>query len=317
MATERSPQPIPLAIVVVNYHCTAEIKRLLDSVWRSLSVANQRANAINLQVWIANNSLADLSIKALPDCGSLSVNLIDAPGNVGFGRACNLAISKLWNQRPRPWIWLLNPDTTLDPETLEKLGSVLNQNQKAAWAIAGTRVQTPYKIIEFNGGYWNPKTGEIFPLTDTTPASHATPWVSGCSLILNPNAFGDLPPQFDPDFFLYYEDFELCWRYGKKLRSPTNPNPIILLPAIAITHHTSSIIGRQPTQKIAWAIEGYLLALEKCAPRSTFLKRIVRIVVTAIVGKLRGQPGKWIGLWRYLNRRKRPSDQRRRQTQQQ
>lgn len=308
MNLERSPKPIPqppisLAIVVVNYHCAVEIKRLLESVRRSLSYANQTPHRINLQIWIVNNSLGDRSIQELAKFRDLAINIIDAPGNVGFGRACDIAIAQLWPLKNRPWIWLLNPDTTLDVETLAKLGAVLKQNWETSWAIAGTKVQTPAQKIEFNGGYWNPKTGEILPVTETQQDSNSTAWVSGCSLMFNPKGFGDLIPQFDPDFFLYYEDFELCWRYGKKLRSPTHPSPIVLLPGITITHHTSSIIGRQPTQKMAWAIEGYLLALDKCAPPLVWLRRLIRIAIAAALSRIQGHSGKWIGLMRYCKKR--------------
>lgn len=296
MIQERSPDPIPLAIVVVNYHCTAEIKRLLDSIGRSLLFG------VNLQVWIVNNSPQDFSLESLPEFQSFSTQIIDSPDNIGFGRACNLAIAQLWSQQPRPWIWLLNPDTTVRPNTLHQWVSLVGNGTKNSWAIAGTTVETNAGQPEFNGGYWNPNTGEIYPLTQLAleEKSIPTPWVSGCSLMLNPNGFGDEIPEFDSDFFLYYEDFEFCQRYIEKLRSLTAPHPVVLLSQIIVTHHTSSVIGRTPTQKTAWAIEGYLLALEKCAPRWVWIRRLIRIGLTSLVGLLRDKPGKWMGFFQYL-----------------
>ncbi|MEM9771868.1 MAG: glycosyltransferase family 2 protein [Cyanobacteria bacterium P01_D01_bin.73] len=301
----RSPNQIDLAIVVVNYHCTAEIKRLLGSIERSLSYCNAAENTLNLQVWIINNSPDDSSLSDLPYATKITVRLIQATGNIGFGRACNLAIAQLWKLSNRPWIWLLNPDTTLNSDTLQNWMALLGNHRNIPWAIAGTTVKNTDQNIEFSGGYWDPKTGEIYPLTTPTSVQSWQPilWASGCSLILNPDKFGEKTPQFDPDFFLYYEDFEFCRRYEKLLRSPENPYPIALLPSISVIHHTSSVTGRTPAKKTAWAIEGYLLALEKCVPRGVWLRRLVRIAIAAGLARLRGRSGKWIGIKRYFRRR--------------
>ena len=304
---ERSPEltSINLAIVVVNYHCTAEIKRLLDSIGRSLP---PRQKSLKLQVWIVNNSPDDQSLQSLPSLSPLTLRIIDASGNVGFGRACNLAIAQLWHHHPRPWIWLLNPDTTVGNTTLQRLGMLIAKHHTVPWAIAGTGTQTPDGRGEFSGGHWDPRTGAIYPLREGPPTDslstspwRPTAWVSGCSLILNPNGFGDAVPQFDPDFFLYYEDFELCRRYAKQRRS--SAPAVVVLSDITITHHTSSVIGRTPPQQTAWAIEGYLFALEKCAPRRVWLVRLVRIAIAALMEHLRGNPSKGRGLIRYLRKR--------------
>ncbi|MEM6501032.1 MAG: glycosyltransferase [Cyanobacteria bacterium P01_C01_bin.89] len=299
----RSPNQIDLAIVVVNYHCAAEVKRLLESLGRSLSFCEELNSALDLQVWIVDNSPGDQSLVPVLENQEIATKLIQSPRNIGFGRACNLAISKLWILESTPWIWLLNPDATVEKQTLKNFVAAISEKDNN-WAIAGTTVCTATGKTEFCGGYWNPKNGEIYPATTLRSAKNYLPtsWVSGCSLIFNPGKFDGEMPQFDPDFFLYYEDFELCLRYGKKQRSPENPHPIVLLSPITITHHTSAITARTPEKKIAWSIEGYLLALEKCAPWWVWLGRLGRIGLAAVGGRICGRSGKWMGFIRYLQR---------------
>ncbi len=271
---------------------------------RSLACVNGATISLTVQVWIVNNSPEDQSLLSLTNAEEITVHLIQAPGNIGFGRACNLAISKLWEGEQKPWIWLLNPDVTVDKQVLKNfVGVAANKNDD--WAIAGTRVKTATGETEFNGGHWNRKTGEIYPLNKLKPIKNYQPtsWVSGCSLILNPRKFDPIKPHFDPDFFLYYEDFEFCHRNGKLLRSPQTPHPIVLLSRLTDTHHTSSMTGHTPEKKIAWAIEGYLLALEKCAPWWVWWGRLGRIAIAASWGRIHGRSGKWIGLKHYLYRR--------------
>lgn len=294
--------PQSLAFVFVNYFCSAAIARALASIQREFpSNGSQR-----VQILIVNNSTEDRSLPSLADTHSPPIILLEAGENLGFGRACNLALAWLWqrtaveNSTSRPLVWLLNPDAWLAEGTGAALDDLLGPSGLGAtWPILGTIVREPDGAIAFSGGGWQRRSGRIWPLvTPSRQKVQSTPWVSGCSLLVNLAHFSQLP-QFNPAFFLYYEDFEFCRRYGAAGYG------VAIATGITVFHATSSITGRDPSAKQSHAIHGYLLALAKQAPPWVLLYRLGRIVVSSLVQWPR-QPAiaraKLVGCWRFLGR---------------
>lgn len=54
-------------------------------------------------------------------------------------------------------------------------------------------------------------------------------WVAGMFMLFRPEVFRDVDG-FDENFFLYYEDVDLCWRLQRKGLKP------VLLPAVRVMH---------------------------------------------------------------------------------
>ncbi|AMW28952.1 glycosyltransferase family 2 protein [Arthrospira platensis] len=252
--------------IVVNYHSTDLIETLIQSIANSSSIDHQ--------IIIVNNSPQDKSIWKLH---RKQVIILDASHNLGFGRACNLGLQWVYQRDNNAWVWLINPDVVIPEHTPNQVLAVVTENPQ--FSILGTLVYQPDGRVWFGGGEFIQETGLIVQ-QQHLPASVSdcisTTWVTACSLLINLQKFGNCP-QFDEDYFLYYEDFDLCLRYSKL------GHQIGMTPHIGVIHHPSSITGRNPHLKLKHSIYSYLLSLEKHAKGLACWYRILRITVVSLI----------------------------------
>lgn len=103
-----------------------------------------------------------------------------------------------------------------------------------------------------------------------------TDWVTGCSILINFKNFKSCP-EFDQDYFLYYEDFDFCRRYAKQ------GHKIAITQKISVVHKPSSITNKNPDLKLEHSIYSYLLSLEKHTSRLVLIYRLIRITITALI----------------------------------
>ncbi len=217
--------------ITVNYYSTELVIQLLSSI---------AAAAKEYHVLIVNNSPEDVSINGLSQAYS-SVTVLTAEKNLGFGAGCNLGIQYVYNLNPQAIIWLINPDTTIEPIALSYIEQCLKQDPHLA--ILGTRVRDLQEKVWFSIGSFNPWTGSVKQQlkerenSDSQVKTLPCRWVSGCSMVLNLPQF-DNCPSFDPHYFLYYEDTDLCERYYKQ------GYRIAVTQAVLVTHNVSAI-GRR------------------------------------------------------------------------
>lgn len=252
-------------LITVNYQSADLMVHLLASVQRTSS---------QYQFIVVNNSPEEQGVQTLADD---RVQILEAGRNLGFGGGCNLGLQWVYERDPEAIVWLINPDTLLPKGMLETAVQFCLSHPELS--ILGTVVLEPSGSIWFAGGEFNSATGRIVALTDdrTLPAQayQETPWVTGCSLILNLRNFPTCP-FFDEAFFLYYEDFDFCRRYAQQ------GHQIGVTKQIQVIHSPSSITSRHPSMKVQHSTYSYLLALERHTQRWVLGYRLSRILVRAL-----------------------------------
>ena len=95
-------------------------------------------------------------------------------------------------------------------------------------------------------------------------------------MLINFNNF-EKCPQFDEDYFLYYEDFDFCRRYKKQ------GHKIAITQTISVIHQPSSITSKQPGLKLEYSIYSYLLSLAKHTNKLVLIYRLLRITIAAFI----------------------------------
>lgn len=155
-----------------------------------------------------------------------SATVITSPDNLGFGRANNIALERVTT----PFALLLNPDCILDLAALERLLDAAARYPEAAmlsprlYNKAG-RPETCYKRP-----YW--EHDKDAPYVD--PAGDlCTEFLTGAALLLRMDLMRDVG-FFDPWFFIYYEDEDLC------LRARRAGRPLVLVHDAVMTHFVGS-----------------------------------------------------------------------------
>lgn len=204
------PAPLSVRIAVVSHQSAAVLESLLGSIDRARARAGDRVQA---EVVVADNASLDGSSEIGRAAGARVVALDE---NLGFGAAANRALAG----GDVDWLVVLNPDLVLDEGFLVALAQIAPALPSDV-GILGAALSNPDgspqpSIGDFPtlartlSGLWRPRSDRKYrPLADHVrgPAD----WVTGAALAVRApcwNAIGG----FDPGYFLYYEDTDLCRR---------------------------------------------------------------------------------------------------------
>lgn len=276
-------------ILIVNYHSFSLITRLINSFTLS---------TLPCQVVIVNNSPEE-EVR-LKELNHPFVEIIEAGINLGFGCACNLGLKKIYHFDSEALVWLMNPDVVIDPKMLARVPDCFEEYPSLS--ILGTLIYDTDDQVWFGGGTFNSMKGEILSEDLFHPHSQNSyifcNWVSGCSLIINFRHFLACP-QFDSNYFLYYEDFDFCQRYQRQghLVAVTNK--------IHIIHQVSEITNRNPRMKFYYSTYSYLLTLQRYSNKLIFSLRLIRLLIMAVILFPVNRPialGKIGGAWHFLKK---------------
>jgi GT2 family glycosyltransferase len=289
-----------LYFLVVNYQSVELVKRLLESFLslpQPLSKAGRQKNSHKFV--IVNNFPPDQ--KALEALARDTIYIIEAGENLGFGRACNLGLSWIYNQHSQALVWLLNPDTFFNPKIITDAESFFYHYPEIS--ILGTLIYSTDYNIWFAGGTFDSIKGRIASenLLAINPELSYLPcdWVSGCSMIINFSHFQKCP-QFNPNYFLYYEDFDFCQRYKQQ------GHLIAVTAQISIIHQVSAITNCNLKNKYYHSTYSYLFTLERYTNRVIFYFRVIRLLTYALFLvpiKPAIALGKITGTWHYFQQK--------------
>lgn len=252
--------------LTVTYYSTNLVRDLISSI--------QANDNIPHQIVVVNNSPDDDSIHALK---TESVIILEPGANLGFGSACNLGLQWIYAENSQSIVWLINPDTYVFEDSLAKVSPFFKTHPELS--IVGSIICTPDGKVWFAGGRFISRTGTILHqdlLTDSDTAYVSCDWVSGCSLLINLRKFHDCP-QFDPAYFLYYEDFDFCRRYARQGHS------VGVTKQLSVIHQVSAITNRNIFRKITHSTCSYLLTLERYTSKPILLLRLVRLICYALI----------------------------------
>lgn len=213
-----------VAVIIVNYR-TAEL-----SLAAARSLAGERGAVSGLRAVIVDGGSGDGSVErliagtadpALADW--VSVLALDVNG--GFGWANNQAMLKLLQaDDPPDYIYLLNPDTEVEPGAVAALADVLDRHADCAvvgsqlvnpdGSNSGSAFRFPSPGREFLRGVNTPLLGRLLGIAPTLveqPAIDHPDWVTGASMMVRSRALQETG-LFDTGFFLYFEEVELMFR---------------------------------------------------------------------------------------------------------
>lgn len=185
-----------ISLITVNYNTEKYIALLIKSL------SSQTISKQDFELIIVNNSqnsiLEDTCNETLY---SFNIKIIQSPENVGFGRANNLGSKDALGE----YLLIINPDITVhDDSYLEQLYSFATDNPQ--YGIISTRV------IESNGEDAHPSYSYAYGIHFDLPGNIAS--VIGALMLIKKTLF-ERVDGFDPDFFLYDEETDLCLRIRK------------------------------------------------------------------------------------------------------
>jgi N-acetylglucosaminyl-diphospho-decaprenol L-rhamnosyltransferase len=217
---------LDIAVIIVTYRTASLAIEALGSV------AGERAiSGLSVRAIVVDNSSEDLpriaqSVEA-HDWSSW-VTLVASPKNGGYGYGNNLGIRHACACGVPAYVYLLNPDAQVRPgavgtlvDFLERhpnvgiVGSGFDTGDGSDWPIA---FRFPSLLGEVDTGL---QFGPATRLLQRWVVARRMPnipqqvdWISGASMLIRPEVL-IATAGFDENYFLYFEETDLCYRARK------------------------------------------------------------------------------------------------------
>lgn len=203
-----------LSVVIVNYRQWDQTAALVRHLQNSPALNRGDAEI----VIVDNHSPKHPLVKRLRR--QPHVSLRRWPSNRGFARAVNEGCRLSQGD----WFLLLNPDTTPSEEFLDGVVAMLDRLEPRA-GIVGFHLRNSDGSKQLSAGpfptllstiarVFLPRSRRKYHTMRSAKRCRAA-WVTGCCLLVRRDCLRDVGG-LDEDYFLYYEDVDLCRRAAKR-----------------------------------------------------------------------------------------------------
>lgn len=228
-----------VGVVIVTYNSEKFIQSCISSI--------KLNKYTNLKIVVCDNASSDNTVylvkKIFPE-----VHVIISKKNLGFGAGNNKGIRYLLGLKCS-YITLINPDTKIKPNLLQKLVNVFYADKMVGVASPIITYMNDPNIIWFAGGYFN----SLFcytkhlnmnkKLNECNINSGNVGFLTGACMMVKSEVFnivGLLPEQY----FLYFEDVFYCQKVI------LNKYSTFLLAEALSSHNVSSTTGKAGTNEM-------------------------------------------------------------------
>ncbi len=224
-----------LSIIIVSFNTKDVLRNCLNSVL-------QHAGGLNVEIIVIDNDSSDGSLKMVRE-EFPSVQLIANTVNAGFAKANNQGIKIAMGRH----ILLLNSDTIIFDDSLLRVYHYMQS--LPAVGVLGCKILNKDRTLQYS--CWNNPSvvSEWVMFAKTILKDCWDPWtyckcmkywdhnsikavdcLSGCFLWIRKDVIDQIG-MLDEDFFMYYEDFEFCYRVKHK-----TDFQVLYYPNVAIIH---------------------------------------------------------------------------------
>ena len=233
----------------------------------------------NKEIFIVDNGSTDDSVREIgrlfPD-----VIILETGANLGFTGGNNFGVRHAL-ERKCDYVFLLNNDTTVEPDALGKLVAAA-ESQPDYGILAPVihyydeprDVWFANSILELHrGAAWHDNSGGEPGLNQ---APYEVPWATGCAMLIRTKRMSDMGG-FDDRYYLSWEDVDLSLRMRKAGLS------VVVVPASRIYHKGGRSGQRMPESKYYYTVRNSLLLVRKHLQGLSRLSAAMRIVAASLL----------------------------------
>lgn len=212
-----------VAIIILNYNGYKDTIECLESL-KKANYGGIKISILVIDNGSSNDSVSRISewLKANASCYSIIENesdpisaltLYKGKENLGFSGGNNIGI-QLALKASVDYIVLLNNDTVVDVNFLQPLLTIARDDPKIG--LIGSKIIDYYHRSHFIlGGYIDVRKCSGYHFYDTEKADlEDISFTSGCIWLIPAKAFKSCG-LMDPNYFLYVEDVDFCYRVKK------------------------------------------------------------------------------------------------------
>ncbi len=181
--------------------------------------------------------------------------LIQVKSNLGFGRGNNVGIRWALGQTGCEFLFLLNNDATVFPDTIAKLEDYLRQHSDASILTPRIAYRDDPDRLWYGGGDMDWRRASAFAPgfngdvnSPSAMQERDVTFASGCALFMRRSAM-ELVGGFDSRFFMYEEDVEWC------LRAQAKGLTIHYLPSVLVLHRAQGGSKSEDDRTDFWSVK--------------------------------------------------------------
>jgi GT2 family glycosyltransferase len=205
------------------------------------------ARGVQLDVLVVDNASAAEDRRLLQEQVSTD-RLLMLPENLGYAGGMNAGINFWLSRAPNIPVMVVTPDARVAADVPLSLSRTLAAD--ATVGAVGPVILYREDPRRIGAGGSIDSRGRISLLPEVSSAQpYDVAWIEGCCMLLNPDAFRSING-FDEQYFLYYEEIDLCVRLRKagwKVRVD---------PAVTV-HHPKEKVGAPPHVSYYMSRNGY------------------------------------------------------------
>ncbi|GAA3735378.1 glycosyltransferase family 2 protein [Leifsonia bigeumensis] len=209
-----------LGVVTVSYGSESVLPAFLESV------ADSTAGGGSVPVVVVDNLPGEGDAHALADAAG--AQYLPMASNLGYGAAANAAIAAL--PADVDWVLISNPDVVLGSCVLDLLREAGDEDAAiasvgpAVYNADGTLYPSARAVPSLRTGVGHAMFANLWPGNpwskryrndaEAPTGRRDAGWLSGSCLLVRRSAFDELGG-FDPGYFMYFEDVDLGYRFGR------------------------------------------------------------------------------------------------------
>lgn len=196
---DAGPDADRLALVVVNF---------ASSELLAGNLADDGLGTVVERIVVVDNpSSQEETIRIRELCAANRWDLVELARNEGFGAGVNAGVARardLGSTR----VLALNPDATIDPDSVR---AMLDASRADPRALVGPRIFRGDATVWFAGAVLDPQHGTTRRARVDELGGDRT-WQTGACFLAT-IAMWEAVGGFDDDYFMYWEDIDLSWRW--------------------------------------------------------------------------------------------------------
>ena len=268
--------PVDVSVIIVNYKTPELTAAAIRSVF-------EHTRGVSFDISVVDNQSEDGSVQVLHSEFGDNITIIEAGGNIGFGRANNIAIEKTQSK----YVFLLNSDTLLKTNAIKIFYDFIERTPRAG-VCGGNLFDKEDRPTHSYGQIPKRRISTIFPLWkrikrvitrkdegfNYSKKIKEVGYITGADMFVRREAI-DKSGIFDPDYFMYGEEVELTYRIKKA------GYDVYSVPSAEITHlvrASTGVAGECNENTTRLSVYGEFLFFEKAFGKESVYKRYKQMI---------------------------------------
>ncbi len=272
-----------VAVVILNFKVKEHVLKCIDSV--------KKSTYRNIKIILVDNNSGDGIEDEIKQNEYLE--FIQTKDNLGYTGGNNIGITRALEEKS-DLIFILNPDTVLNPEAI---GILVDNMAGEDIGIAGPKIyfstSDKSKKIWYAGGIFD-KLNVIGKHRGVDEQDHGqydkaeeTDYVSGAAIMVKREVFDSIG-FFDDRYFLYYEDSDFCFRAKQK------GFKVMFIPDAIVYHENAKSTG------LGSSLQDYFITRNRMLFASKFLPIRTRFALLREAIRHLGSPVRRLAFFDFL-----------------